>query len=177
VGGARHLKVTAGGREHDVKLGATDEHGAIEVHVDGQPYRVRLTDQGEALATRVADGQQLEVTLAAGERADWAAAAGFQLPLEIVDAAELALVAGKTGSKAGGARVASPMPGRIVRVMVEVGQKVAAGDPAVIVEAMKMENELRFTAAGTVTRVAVVAGGTVDAGQVLCEISPHDASG
>jgi len=46
----------------------------------------------------------------------------------------------------------------------------------VIVEAMKMENEVRTTGPGRIARIAVKVGDTVDAGQVLCELAPHEAS-
>ena len=63
--------------------------------------------------------------------------------------------------------VVAPMPGMVVRVEVEVGQAVRAGQGVVIVEAMKMENELKAPADGTVARVEVSAGQTVDKGDVL----------
>ena len=59
------------------------------------------------------------------------------------------------------------MPGRIVRVKVSVGDAVAAGDGLVVVEAMKMQNELKAPKAGTVTAVEVAEGGSVAAGEVL----------
>jgi biotin carboxyl carrier protein len=63
--------------------------------------------------------------------------------------------------------VASPMPGRVVKVLVERGQTVAARQPVVVVEAMKMENELRAPRAGTVAAVHVTEGMSVDAHTVL----------
>ncbi|MCA9653525.1 MAG: acetyl-CoA carboxylase biotin carboxyl carrier protein subunit [Myxococcales bacterium] len=62
------------------------------------------------------------------------------------------------------------MPGRVVRVLVAEGDAVDADDPLLIVEAMKMENEVRAPAAGVVRRVAVATGDTVEAGQLLCEL-------
>jgi pyruvate carboxylase subunit B len=61
------------------------------------------------------------------------------------------------------------MPGLVVRVQVEAGQNVAAGAGVVVLEAMKMENELRATVAGTVRTVRVRAGEAVEKGQVLVE--------
>ncbi|MCH9681746.1 MAG: acetyl-CoA carboxylase biotin carboxyl carrier protein subunit [Deltaproteobacteria bacterium] len=62
------------------------------------------------------------------------------------------------------------MPGRVVRVMVSEGEAVEADAPLLIVEAMKMENEVRTPTAGVVRTVSVAAGDTVDAGQTLCEL-------
>jgi len=62
------------------------------------------------------------------------------------------------------------MPGKIVRVLVQTGQAVQARQPLVVVEAMKMENELRSPKAGRVKDVAVAAGTSVEAGRVLLVI-------
>ena len=67
----------------------------------------------------------------------------------------------------GDATVVAPMPGRVVRVLVAVGDEVAAKQGLVVVEAMKMENELRSPKAGRVKDVSVTAGDSVEAGRVL----------
>ena len=77
---------------------------------------------------------------------------------------------GGAASAAGGQTLKAPMPGKITHVAVRVGDPVAAGVPLVVIEAMKMENELRSGAAGTVTEVRVVAGQAVNAGDVLVVI-------
>jgi pyruvate carboxylase subunit B len=64
------------------------------------------------------------------------------------------------------------MPGLVVRVQVEPGQAVAAGAGVVVLEAMKMENELRAAAAGTVRTVRVRPGEAVEKGQALVEFEP-----
>jgi biotin carboxyl carrier protein len=68
---------------------------------------------------------------------------------------------------AGPLSVVAPMPGKIVRVLVQSGEAVHARQPLIVVEAMKMENELRAGRAGTVTEVRAQAGQSVDAGAVL----------
>src|SRR5687767_2812735 len=67
-------------------------------------------------------------------------------------------------------QVRAPMPGRVVRVPVVAGQAVAARQAVVVVEAMKMENELRAPRAGTVRALHVRSGDPVDAGQLLVEL-------
>jgi len=64
-------------------------------------------------------------------------------------------------------KVSAPMPGRVVRVLVAPGDEVAAKQPVVVIEAMKMENELRSPRAGRVRDVTVVPGASVEAGRVL----------
>jgi biotin carboxyl carrier protein len=74
--------------------------------------------------------------------------------------------AGARGDQA----VVAPMPGRVVRVLVAAGDQVTARQPVVVVEAMKMENELRSPKAGTVTQVTAAEGMSVEAGAALLVI-------
>ncbi len=67
----------------------------------------------------------------------------------------------------GTAQIVAPMPGKVVRVLVEEGASVQAGDGLVVVEAMKMQNEMKSPKAGKVTSVNVKAGATVNGGDVL----------
>ena len=71
----------------------------------------------------------------------------------------------------GPAPLVAPMPGMIVRVNVRVGDAVQPGAPVVVMEAMKMENELRAQSAGTVSAVRVQPGAAVEKGAVLVELS------
>lgn len=70
----------------------------------------------------------------------------------------------------GPAPIVAPMPGLVVRINVQPGESVSAGQSVVVMEAMKMENELRATAAGTVKSVKTVAGTPVEKGTVLIEL-------
>lgn len=76
--------------------------------------------------------------------------------------------AGATGSKA--AQVRAPLPGRIVKLNVQVGDSVAIGAPLLTIEAMKMENEISAPRAGRITRLIVEAGAAVDADAELLTI-------
>jgi glutaconyl-CoA/methylmalonyl-CoA decarboxylase subunit gamma len=66
--------------------------------------------------------------------------------------------------------VLSPMPGRVVKVLVAEGDQVEAGAPLIVVEAMKMENELVSARSGTVRKVHVARGQTVEGGARLVEV-------
>jgi biotin carboxyl carrier protein len=77
---------------------------------------------------------------------------------------------GETGAGAGAQRVTAPMPGKVLRVLVQPGDEVSARQPLIVVEAMKMENELRAARAGRVTEVAVCEQTPVEAGQLLAVI-------
>lgn len=81
-------------------------------------------------------------------------------------------ISAATAAPAGPAPIVAPMPGLIVRVSVVVGDKVEAGQGVVVMEAMKMENELRASHAGTVSQVAATEGTKVDGGALLIVIRP-----
>ncbi|MEK6281096.1 MAG: biotin/lipoyl-containing protein [Acidobacteriota bacterium] len=70
----------------------------------------------------------------------------------------------------GAAEIVSPMPGKVVRLLVEVGNPVEVGNGIVVVEAMKMQNELKSPKAGVVVSINAEAGATVNAGDVLAVI-------
>jgi len=68
-------------------------------------------------------------------------------------------------------QILSPMPGKIVRVLVQEGEKVDAGQGLLVVEAMKMQNEVRSPKSGTVERLLVKEGQPVNASEVLCVVA------
>ena len=97
---------------------------------------------------------------------------GVRLEVEALDERSRAIreLAAATGGPSGPAPLVAPMPGMIVRVNVNAGDQVQAGQGLVVMEAMKMENELRAAAAGTVKRVHVSPGTAVEKGALLLEL-------
>jgi biotin carboxyl carrier protein len=97
---------------------------------------------------------------------------GIAVPLTILRAVNRG---GRRGGEAGGDRgprpLVAPMAGRVVKVLVKTGEAVAARQPLVVVEAMKMENELRAPRDGTVAEVRVSEGSSVEANAVLVVLS------
>ena len=84
---------------------------------------------------------------------------------------------GSSGAgRAGSEIVVAPMPGKVVSVLVAVGDIVAVGQPLVVLEAMKMESTLVAEVAGTVRKLAVVAGAMVEAGTVVVEVTAAASS-
>ena len=75
------------------------------------------------------------------------------------------------GAGNGDQRVVAPMPGKVVKVLVAVGDPVEARQGLVVVEAMKMENELTVSRAGTVAKIEVTEGTSVEAGRLLIVVS------
>jgi len=103
----------------------------------------------------------------------WAlGAAGERLEVEVQDdrAKQIEALTGQGRKAAVGGVIKAPMPGLVVRVEVSKGATVEVGEGVVVVEAMKMENELRAPYAGTVRALHVRSGDPVDAGQLLVEL-------
>lgn len=143
------------------------------VEVDGVTLEVTAIAGGRTHVRARDDSSQRVVTLDDQDLPGAACVAGLAVPIVVrtaqAAAREAALAAGRTGS-AGGGKVKAPMPGRVVRVLVAPDQEVERGAPLVIVEAMKMENELHAPAAGRVRAVHVSEGLAVDGGQLLLEL-------
>jgi len=122
-----------------------------KVTVDGTAYVVEVEDLGAGAAPVV--------------RAPVSAPALVAAPAPAPVAPAPAPAAAPAPS--GGASVTAPMPGKILKVAVSAGQSVKNGDMLIILEAMKMENEIFATADGKVTDIRVKSGDTVNAGDVL----------
>ena len=157
--------VTIGARTFEVDLsGATPT-------VDGAPVAAELaTVPGTRVRSLLADGRSYSLLAQADEKeGHWELSLGGQrLSAAVVDERTRA-IREMTGAGAEMAEktVTAPMPGLVVRVEVEPGERVAAGQGVVIVEAMKMENELKAPADGVVASIAVEAGQTVEKGALL----------
>lgn len=97
---------------------------------------------------------------------------GFRFETEALDERARAIreLTGAAAAAAGPAPVVAPMPGMIVRVQAQIGDRVQPGQGLVVMEAMKMENELRATSAGTIRAVLVQPGTAVEKGAVLLEL-------
>ncbi|MDA1183830.1 MAG: acetyl-CoA carboxylase biotin carboxyl carrier protein subunit [Acidobacteria bacterium] len=148
--------------------------GSADIEGDGQPaprdhgvpgrsYEVSIIErQSDDLAVHV-NGLEIPVRLARREAVRHGAGAGPQSSGRTAGAS--------TGTGTGTQRVVAPMPGRVAKVLVKVGDVVAARQGLVVVEAMKMENELRSPVAGVVVEVAVAEGALVQANAVLIVVS------
>jgi len=97
---------------------------------------------------------------------------GWRFEVEALDERTQAIrdLSGVAAGPSGPAPLKAPMPGLIVRVSVQVGDQVQAGQGIVVMEAMKMENELRATAAGRVKSVLAIPGTAVEKGALLVEL-------
>ena len=145
------------------------------VTVDGQAVLARLTGRpGDASRVLVRENLSQPFQAAVGEgRGCWSLTAdGLRITASVMDfrARTLRQVGGSSSARKGGGTLKAPMPGMVVRVLVQEGGQVVAGQGLVVVEAMKMENELKAAAPATVRKVHVTPGSRVEKGAVLVEL-------
>jgi biotin carboxyl carrier protein len=133
-----------------VQFDAVDaDQGAISLLLDGKSYTIDYEKRGEKTALLLGGVQQRTIPFTVGdERASSAPAArkASEGPISVI----------------------APMPGKIVRVLAKPGDEVKAEQGLLVVEAMKMENELRAPRAGRISQVLVREGAAVEGGATLC---------
>jgi biotin carboxyl carrier protein len=158
---------TVGGQEHvvEVMVGADGRYrlviGDREWDVDA-----RLTAQG--IYSLLIDNVSYVADVVDADGACFVEVGGETYAITVEEQTRH-IIRTKGGAAPGGSgqTLKAPLPGKISRVAVSLGDAVQAGDTLLVIEAMKMENELRAGAAGTVTEVRVQAGQAVNAGDVL----------
>jgi biotin carboxyl carrier protein len=147
--GEGRYRLKVGGTAHDVDARVL-EHGAVSMLVDHRSYDVELDESGDEVQVLV--GSEL-------------------LTVDVADERAVRLRAGTAGfSVSGKVIVTAPMPGKVVRVLVAPGAQVTEGQGLVVVEAMKMENELKSPKAGTVLEVFAKEGSPVEANAKLLSV-------
>ncbi|MGH7664572.1 MAG: biotin/lipoyl-containing protein [Gemmatimonadaceae bacterium] len=150
---------------------------AAGVRVDDVPVDARLADVEGTPVSMLTIGNEVHRVIVRRGRSRGSYAldiGGFRYDVEALDERTRTIreLTAASATPAGPAPLVAPMPGLIVRVTVSAGDSVRAGQPLVVMEAMKMENELRAPAAGTVRTITAVAGAAVEKGAVLVELDP-----
>jgi biotin carboxyl carrier protein len=160
----------SGGREH--RLDVRSDRDGLRVRLDDRELQVDLLRVDPALYSLLIDGRSYEIDVLETEEALMVLVDGQPFRVEIQDEQERRLRAavGKGDAKPAKRVVSAPMPGKVVKLLVRPGDAVQAGDGVIVVEAMKMENELKAPAAGTVKEVRVEEGKPVSGGDVLVVI-------
>lgn len=121
--------------------------------------------------TITVNGKVYEVTVEEGFTGQVQNAGAPSVPAASATPTVPAVSAAPKASAAGSVKVPAPMPGKILSVKVNVGQAVKRGDVMMILEAMKMENEIVATQDGTVASIEVAAGSAVEAGDTLASLN------
>lgn len=146
---SRQASLSIGNETHTADV-SEPEPGFFVVHIGSRVYRCLLDPTP-------ADGTEVTVN-------------GQRLKVSVRDLKHLRGARGGAVGSDGPATLRAPMPGKIVRVLCSAGDEVASGQGILIVEAMKMQNEVQSPRAGKVTELRVSDGQTVNAGEVLAVI-------
>jgi biotin carboxyl carrier protein len=170
------LIVRSGSREEKVKIRRDDDF--YDVTIGDRTYRVETATARPggpsrgSLRSLLIGGTQHEVAVRhQGEGVYWVSTEQGAGAVEVSD--PLTALATQTQAAKGGRRrqtVKAYMPGRVVTLLAAEGEEVAAGQGVLVLEAMKMENEIRAEHGGTVTRIHVQPGQAVDNGTPLFEL-------
>jgi biotin carboxyl carrier protein len=145
--------------------------GEVRVQVGGRDVAVQVLSQNAATTLSI-DGRIVDLWVE-GEPPDVGCVTGpsrFYARVENERSRALSAALGTREGAGVEGVVKSPMPGRVLKLLVKEGETVRSGAPLVVVEAMKMENELVAPRDGTVAKVYVAAGDTVDGGTKLVDI-------
>ena len=172
------VRLRHAGREHAIRL--VPEDGGFAATVDGEAHRIAWVVSGSRAAASAGttvdehaleiDGRVVRAVVARSRDRVLVALAGRVYAFETGEEARQA------AAGAGSGTVAAPMPGKVLAVLVAPGERVAIGQPLIVLEAMKMESTLTADVAGSVRTFAAVAGATVAGGDVLVEITPDDSA-
>ena len=149
----------------------------IDVSDDGETVRFTLGDSSTAQTASVVetepgvysvliDGKSYRARLARGKEKLLVALCGREYTLEVIDPRTQFRRSGAAHGD-GQQILTAPMPGKVIRRLVEEGDQVEAGQGVLVVEAMKMQNEMKANRAGRVVSLPVLVGGTVGAGDTL----------
>ncbi len=158
---------TLDGRTHHVTL---EEHAdGPRFVVDGDTFEPQVERLGKGHYKVTLDGQTFEFGVEHGLVHE----GPHVLDVEIRRAKPILQRAGGRGSRGDG-RIKPPMPGKIVEVHVKEGDAVTEGMVLVVLEAMKMQNDIKSPFAGTVTKVHVQAGSNVESASVMLELEPTE---
>lgn len=159
-------------RDRDVKVRVDRDAHLYRVEIDGRLYEVDAVSTDGSVSSLLVGGRQNVVSARRRGGGRYTVRhSGREDELELLD--PLTHLAKKTHALAAGSshRVDAYMPGRVVQVLVEEGEEVEAGQGLVVLEAMKMENEIQAEHAGTVERILVEPGQAVEGGDPLFEIT------
>jgi biotin carboxyl carrier protein len=167
------MRLTAELEHEKHELEVKREGERVFAEVDGRRYELTLRSPEAGVYLLIADGRVYEclVQRDAVERAlAHVHVARSSYDIALTDPKRLRAGQSAGAQSDGTAQVVAPMPGKVVRVLVEQGASVEAGEGLVVVEAMKMQNELKSPRAGRVSQLHATAGATVNAGDMLVVI-------
>ncbi|HVK89594.1 MAG TPA: biotin/lipoyl-containing protein [Kofleriaceae bacterium] len=168
----RELIVTAEGRDRTVTVEGPAPDGTFRVSIEGKELVVDGKPVRPGTWSLVIEGRSFLVDLDRRRTGIAVSVGASQTLLQVEDALHkrLAHAAGTRATSRGGS-IRAPIAGKVVKVLVAVGDQVEPGTPLLVLEAMKMENELAAERGGTVASITKQAGQAVETGELLVELT------
>jgi len=162
-------EVLIDGTPHKVEIEKGDP--AWKCRVDGHEFLVDAAPSGRDVLSILVGDKQYEVKREYSLTGETHVIIGSErFAAEVRDPRSLRSRKAHAGAGEGPQKIAAPMPGKIVRILVEQGSEVEAGQGIIVVEAMKMQNEIKSPKKGVVQKIAVAEGGSVAAGDTMAII-------
>jgi oxaloacetate decarboxylase alpha subunit len=166
------LHASVGGVTHTVEVDEGNEAELVRVTVDGREYLLDATTPAPGVYVLLTDGKVFRAFVWERRGRREVQIGEHTTSIEIGSARGQRPSARSAAAVSGRQEITAPMSGRVVQMLVQDGQTVQDGESLVIIEAMKMETEIRSVAQGQVKEVRVQAGMAVEAGQTLLVIEP-----
>lgn len=163
------LDVEIDGKTHSVEL--LQERDLSRWFADGLPLDAEAVEVSPGVYSILLHGESFEVRIEKVGSELRAIALGRESKIAIRDPREWKRNRGGATEAEGRQQVIAPMPGKVVRILVAIGDQVQAGQGLMVVEAMKMQNEIRTPKSGKIERLSVTEGQTVNAGEVVAVVS------
>ena len=167
------MKLHATLADYQANILIQDDGARVHAEIDGRSYDLDVHDSGSGSYVLIADGRVFECRVEGRPESGKSIAvivATTPYSVTLVDPRRLRGASTAAAHADEAARITAPMPGKVVRVMVKVGDQVEAGAGIVVVEAMKMQNEMKSPKTGTVVALKVDVGATVNAGDALAVV-------
>lgn len=163
------MNLKIGGRTRAVKVSCTGAR--VEFSIDGQGVTANLVEVSPGIFSVLIGGEAFEVRVEPALQGARIWVDGREYLAELDDPRQWQRGSGGATGAEGRQRVLAPMPGKVVRVLVEPESVVTVGQGLLVVEAMKMQNEIKSPKEGKVERIDVREGQAVTAGEVLLTIA------
>jgi biotin carboxyl carrier protein len=163
------LEIEFGGKARSVELVRAD--GRVRCLVDGRGLEADAVEVAPGVYSILIGGESFEVRVEAVGTRLLVNVGGREYAAKVRDPRQWRRGGGGAAEAEGHQQVLAPMPGKIVRVLVAGGDAVTAGQGLLVIEAMKMQNEVKSPKSGTVERLMVKEGQAVNAGEALAIIS------
>lgn len=167
------MKLNAEIAESKHEIEVTREGERVFANIDGREYDIEVSEPEPGVYLIKNAGKIYEVSVsldAAASGITHASLNDHTFPIHVTDPKRLRGAAGADGAVDGTAEIKTAMPGKVVRLLVAAGAEVEKGDGVIVVEAMKMQNELKAPKSGTIKEIRVSEGSTVAAGETLATV-------